>query len=840
MISWGPQTFIASNQATGYLFGQTSLPGFPLINQEYNVTHTSFLPYPGTVSSSPGTNSYAATFSNTNEEASPGYYQVTTNSNVKVQLTTTTHAGDGLFTFNTGGLGSILLTTNNTVTITPGASVVSGEDNNGTYFYAVFTRSIASYGVWSGSNLSSGATSASGTNSGAYLTFDTSINKQVQVVVGLSFVSASQAQKNLDQEILNQSLTFSIVQANANTQWNNALGKVAINDPNATTSELTVFYSALYRALLAPTVFSDVDGHYLGWDNTIRTVESGHTNEYTTFTSWDDGHGGMMFPFLALLFQKEANDMIQSYVDMGVQSDGFARRLALGTWVGNSNRGDYALPAEAYAFGATGFDANAGLNLLYNNATNPNNNPTRFGLSYYLSNGYVPSDKGVADSVEQTQSYAIADFATAQLARTLGVSVDYNDLMQRVDNWRNEFNTSYSDNGYSGYMWGRASTGSFDSFTGSNTGDGDTYWQEASAAQESWWVPQNLNKLISLMGGTTQVQNRLNFFFTGLNDGQGSYYAYMGNEPDFPTPWIYDWANDPAGTQSTVRAIQSSLYLDAARGTPGNDDWGAMATFYVWASLGLYPEIPGIGGFALNSPLFSSAILTLDNSHQIVINANGASWTNKFVSGLTLDGNGYNSSWLPLSSLVNGSSTHTLSFSMSTNTTSWGTHPTSNIPPSYGAVVTPAGTKNLVINPGFEADGVATASPSGWTVWNDPASTYTENKCLNCAHTGDYNLTEYNGSRAYTVSVYQPITGLSNGSYTLSAYVRSSGGQTTAYMSAKNCGPSEIKQPISASSSWTLITLPVNVTTGQCQIHFYSQASAGQWLNVDDVAFYAS
>jgi putative alpha-1,2-mannosidase len=181
------------------------------------------------------------------------------------------------------------------------------------------------------------------------------------------------------------------------------------------------------------------------------------------------------------------------------------------------------------------------------------------------------------------------------------------------------------------------------------------------------------------MGGNSAVVNRLDAFFSKLNDGPNSPYAWMGNEPSVEVPWEYDFAQAPSHTQDVVRRIETQLYNNSPGGLPGNDDGGEMSSWYVFATIGLYPEITAVGGFVIGSPLFSSVTVNLAGGHTLKVNAPQASDAHPYVQDLKIDGTPTTSLWLPWSSVQNGA---TLDFTLAGTASSWGGSP-QDAPPSY-------------------------------------------------------------------------------------------------------------------------------------------------------------
>ena len=335
--------------------------------------------------------------------------------------------------------------------------------------------------------------------------------------------------------------------------------------------------------------------------------------------------------------------------------------------------------ADAYAFGARDFDARAALKAMLKGATQPgakcNGCLEWDSLSSYLKQGYLgPDDKGhkpgLHSGPSQMLEFTTADFSIAQMARALGDTATYETFMKRAQFWRNTFNTK------TGYIEPRRNNGSFISVDPASP----KYYVEGNAAQYSWMVPYNMRTLIDLMGGNDAVVKRLNQFFTELNAGENRPYFWIGNEPVFAVPWAYDFAGAPWGAQDVVRRVETELYTSKPDGLPGNDDLGAMSAWYVFAAIGAYPAIPGVGGFALDSPLFPKAVFHLGNDKVVTIEGENASASNPYVQSLSVNGKPYERTWITYDTFGQGA---TLQFKLGpTPNKEWGTKP-DDAPPSF-------------------------------------------------------------------------------------------------------------------------------------------------------------
>jgi predicted alpha-1,2-mannosidase len=299
--------------------------------------------------------------------------------------------------------------------------------------------------------------------------------------------------------------------------------------------------------------------------------------------------------------------------------------------------GDSADPliADAAAFGAAAFDRRAALAAMLKGAEAPCRSPNgeyveRQGLESYLAHGYVPYDldtnvrdansiygspEAVWGSAATSLEYDVDDFAIAQFAaRALHDRSVYGRFMRRSGNWRKLFDRS------SGQIEPRYENGSFPANYDNLGGAG---FVEGDSAQYTWMVPHDPAGLFREMGGRVKASARLGRFLRELNGSVGGTHtdhALLGNEPTLHAPWLYDWAGRPYATEEAVRRALR-LYSTTPDGYPGNDDLGTLSSWYVFAALGLYPEVPGVGVLAIGSPLFGQATISMPHHRTVKISA---------------------------------------------------------------------------------------------------------------------------------------------------------------------------------------------------------------------------
>jgi predicted alpha-1,2-mannosidase len=544
-----------------------------------------------------------------------------------------------------------------------------------------------------------GSQSVPTAQTGAYVTFDPATARTVAVRVGMSFTSVDEARRNLDAELARRS--FATVAAGTRAAWNRALGAIAIN--GGLPADRRTFYSMLYHALISPTTFSDADGSYAGMDGAIHRAR-GYT-QYADFSGWDVYRSQM--PLLALIAPRVAADIATSLI-ADARESGWLPKWSVANAQTEVMTGDPAdaIIASMHALGARGFDAHAALAAMVKGATaSSSTEPSatnggyveRSGLAAYQQLGYVPAEQngnlleagmdtwrramfapapGGADVVwgssGTTLEYATDDFAVARLAAALGDQATCHTFLKRAGNWRNVFDSA------TGYVQPRSASGQFtpgydpnsnDSLSGAGFAEGD-------GAQYTWMVPHDPAGLFEVLGGKDPARKRLDHFFTQLNGGLSSPYAFLGNEPNSNAPWLYDWLGAPSRTQDIVRRAILTLFDSSPGGYPGNDDLGQMSAWYVFGALGLYPAMPGTDVLALGSPLFPSATVHLAGG-DLTITGRGAARDAPYVTGLRVNGGARTQPWLRLSDVASGGR---LAFDLSSTPADLPGGP----PPSYG------------------------------------------------------------------------------------------------------------------------------------------------------------
>ncbi len=675
MMQWGPDT-----RADGwYRYDDKSIRGFSL-------THISGAGCPiyADVPILPGAGQ-PLPLDHAREQAQPGYYAIGFADGMRVELTTTARAGMGRFTFpadaaptlhlDAGGSATQRKQDSATIEVRGNDALAGivrsggfcGTDEDYTlYFAARFDRPVLAYGGWAGH--AAGASVSFRSGSGPLL-----------MKVGISFVSVANAEANLNAEI--PGWDFDAVHAQATAAWRELLGRVEIE--GGTADERTIFETGVYHMLLSPNLFSDVNGEYRGFDGQVHRVEPGHA-QYANFSDWDIYRDVVQWH--ALLVPSQASDMMASLVRDAGQS-GWLPRWPVANDTSYVMGGDSSsiLLASAYAFGARSFDTASALRFMIKGATEPgvglHDKAERPGLADYLKLGYVPLGGEVREfAASVTLEYASSDFAISRFAAALGDKATAARLLRSAQNWRNLFDPQI------GFIRPRTSDGKFlEGFDPDRLLPHHTNWdkanqlgfEEGSTWQYTWMIPHNFAGLFQAMGGKQVALTKLDKFFEKVV-GWGTPNFTATNEPDFGALYAYLWAGAPWKTQEVVRRTLRETFNTTPEGLPGNDDLGATSGVYVWGALGVYPEIPGVGGLALGTPMFRRAVMPMGEGKTLEIVSRGEGI---YVQSVRLNGKPHPSAWLPLEALAPGR--NRLEFVLGTQPNrEWATK-AAELPPSF-------------------------------------------------------------------------------------------------------------------------------------------------------------
>ena len=597
---------------------------------------------------------YQGIYKPEDQVAQPGYYAVKLATGIEIQLASAVRSGIAEFGFPDShearsviiDLGRNMTRVNQaeveirgrTVTGSVESDEFCGFENHYRIFFSLeVDQEPESTGTFDELSVKPGVKTERGPRAGGYLTFPSAI-RTLHLKVGISYVSAANASLNLQQEI--PEWDFPKVRQDARAAWNDVLGRVLAE--GGSEAQRRIFYTALYHSFLHPSIFSDVNGDYVGFDNKVHQAKE--RIQYANYSGWDIYRSQVQL--ITILLPKIASDIAQSLVNDAEQGGGLplwpVANDESSVMVGDPSD---AILASIYAFGGRGFDTRAALAAMLKGADEPKTHvrlyPERPGLEDYLSKGYIaqrPETPSGAGAASVTLEDTSADFAISEFSKAQGETATAQRFLARSAYWRNLFDPQTK------YIRARDQQGKFlPDFSPSKT-DG---FVEGNSAQYTWMVPYDLKGLIEAVGGPEAARSRLDDYFSEYGKWTGSGYTphfFISNEPSFGNPWIYNWTGHPWRTQEVVRKSLQDLFTDAPGGLPGNDDLGATSSWVVFAFLGIYPEIPGVAGVTLNTPVFPSVILKMDGHDLHILAADAPA--KRYIQSVKLDHKPVRATWL--------------------------------------------------------------------------------------------------------------------------------------------------------------------------------------------------
>ncbi|HWC97706.1 MAG TPA: GH92 family glycosyl hydrolase [Candidatus Sulfopaludibacter sp.] len=632
------------------------------------------------------------------ETTTPFSYKVRLDdSDIQAEATATQSAAYFRFQFPAAAHAHISLNVRGGQVETAGADAVSGSGSAGRnegaagihyFFYAEFSKALprdASQASVRGSFVAD---------------FPTTVGEFIEVRVGTSHISVEQAKKNLQREI--PKWGFDVVKAKTRAAWNQALSTILVK--GGTEKQKTIFYTALYRTLCRMTDITEDGQYYSGYDQKVHTAD-GH-DFYVDDGLWDTYRSA--HPLSLLIETQRQLDMVRSYIRMYQQSGWMPSFPSLGgdraVMIGHHST---ALIADVYAKGYRDFDVEAAYAGMKKNAMESTLLPwKRGGLTdldkVYMEKGFFPAlAKGETETSkdvhasERRQAVSVTlencydDWCLSQVAKGLGKQDDYAYFLKRAHNYANVFNEK------TGFMTPKSADGKwvedFDPKLGGGQG-GRAWFAECNSWVYTWHVQHDPAGLMALMGGKDKFAAKLEQLF---NEQPGtSKFAFLGqfpdmtgligmypqgNEPAFHIPYLFDYCGQPWKTQRRVRQIMDVWYGDGPLGICGDEDGGAMSSWYVLSAMGFYPVSPGQPAYEIGSPLFEETRITLDKGKIFTITARNVSAQNKYIQSAMLNGKAWDKPWFAHSDIAGGGSL-VLVMGPKPNLT-WGTGPDA-APPS--------------------------------------------------------------------------------------------------------------------------------------------------------------
>jgi len=680
MNFWTPQT---NNMGDGwvYSYDANKIQGFKQTHQPspWINDYGQFSLFPLTGDLKIKGEDRASWFSHKAEIAKPHYYKVyLADYDVTTEITPTERAAMFRFTFPENDSSYILVDAfdrGSYIKIIPSENKIIGyttrnsggvPENFKNYFVVVFDKAFEHSNIWNEGELIEGIDELKEYHVGAALRFKTKKGEQVHAQVASSFISFDQAERNLKE--LGASSFDQLKRAGADT-WNRELARILVE--GGSDDQIKTFYSCLYRVLLFPRKFYEIDenGEVVHYSPYNGEVLPGYM--FTDNGFWDTFRA--VFPFFNLMYPS-LNEHIQEGLVNAFKESGF-----LPEWASPGHRdcmigsNSATIVADAYLKGLRGYDINTLWGAVVKNTTHegPVHSVGRFGADYYNKLGYVPYNVGVNENVARTLEYAFADFCIYKLGQALGKPEKEIEIYaQRAMNYKNVFDKE------SLLMRGRNEDGSFqEPFSPFKWGDAFT---EGNSWHYTWSVFHDIEGLIGLMGGKKDFVRMLDSVFIVPPVFDESYYGQViheiremqimnmgnyahGNQPIQHMIYLYNYAGQPWKTQYWVREVLDRLYTPQADGYCGDEDNGQTSAWYVFSSMGFYPVTPATPQYIIGSPLFKRVSVSLENGNKIEITAPENSPENRYIKSIEMNGLTYNKNYFDYEELQKGAN---ISFEM--------------------------------------------------------------------------------------------------------------------------------------------------------------------------------
>lgn len=664
MNFWTPQTGPMGDGWT-YAYNTKKIRGFKQTHQPspWINDYAAFSIFPETGDLKLLGKDRAAWFSHKAEISKPNYYSVyLADYDVTTEITPTERGAQFRFTFPKTDQAHILVDgffKGSYVKIFPKERKVIGycRNNSGgvpenfhNYFVIYFDKDFKTVGTWNATkskepvaHYAPNGTEEEGYHVGAVLTFETKEGEQVHAKVASSFISYEQAELNLKREIGKDS--FDKTHHKATSAWNKELSKIKVE--GGTTDQYRTFYTALYRTMLFPRKFYEINSkeeivHYSPYNG---KVEKGYM--FTDNGFWDTFRA--VFPFFTLMYPELDSQIMAGLVNTYKESGWLPEWASPGhrdCMIGSNSA---AIITDAYLKGIRGYDIETLYEAILKNTKSkgPLNSVGRYGAEDYNKYGYVPYDSGVNENAARSLEYSYNDWCIYELSKALDKPQEQVDLFaKRAKNYQLLFNPE------TGFMSGKNKDGSWSNARPDKWGDAFT---EGSAWHYTWSVFHDPQGLANLYGSREKMAQRLDEVFTSAPTFDESYYGFQiheitemliadmgqyahGNQPIQHAIYLYNWLGQPWKAQYWTRKVMDKLYTPNADGLCGDEDNGQTSAWYVFSAMGFYPVAPGTGEYALGSPLFKKITLTLENGKKFVIQADQNNDQNVYIQNANLNG----------------------------------------------------------------------------------------------------------------------------------------------------------------------------------------------------------
>jgi len=558
-----------------------------------------------------------------------------------------------------------------------GYSRIRGGWNNGraytVYFWAVFDQPIAKYVTWKDGKFYSNQSAQfdSGKKTAALLSFGKDGKQELNIKIGISFLSELKAKNNIEVEIPHWN--FTTVLSSLENKWEQLLNRIKLSTDTSEEYK-KMFYTGLYHTMIMPV---DRTG-----ENPLWTNDEPYYDDF--YCIWDTFRSSS--PLITLIDPKRQVEIVNAMLNI-YKREGYLPEGRSGNDNGRTQGGSNAevVLADAFVKNLKGIDYELALKAMLKDATIPpggnEEREGRGGLLDYLRLGYVPF--GTDRAGNRTMDYAYNDYNIATVAKGLNYPEIYNQYIKQSEYWKNLWRADYENNGAKGFIMPKDASGNWldDVVFGESKIQKPTYKYTPTITESPWYVchwcvffyegtsweyslsvPHDIPAIVGKSGGDLAFKNRLDTFFdTKLYD--------VSNEPSFLAPTMYHWIGKPYLSSDRIRSIIKDNFNASHEGLPGNDDSGAMSSWLAFHMMGLYPNA-GQPYYLLNTPLIKETTLQLEEGKSFKITTKKMSDKNRYIKSALLNGKPYNKAWILHDDIVNGGE---LIFEMDSKPSAWGT-----------------------------------------------------------------------------------------------------------------------------------------------------------------------
>lgn len=657
LLGWDASSGYHYNDTTLYGFSHTHLSGTGI----GDLGDILFLPY----SDNSSAGKPVGMLDHHTESASPGYYKITVNPwNIQAELTATPRTGWHRYSYPSGQQARLMVDLAHILQPDWGHRVLEAEfaildaytisgyrrttgwaADNPVYFRCRFNSPIVAHSM-DVDSIRTNDDHAKGKNITAYLDFGM-LQKPLEATVSISAVDAPGARTNMEEA--DNFDSFDAVAAAAAESWRHELSAIRIKSDDR--EVLTNFYTALYHTKMAPVIFSDLDGRYVGLDRKIHPADG--ADHYTIYSLWDTFRS--WFPLMTIIEPKRAagwaRDLCQHFLDGGLLPKWPLNGNYTGTMVGYPA---VAVLADAAEKGLADSLLNKMLEASVKSATwqgdfAQKHQDTRAArvmpkqIYYKETLGFVPMDQ-CAESVSYGLEMAYYDWCIAQLASLAKADTTAKKYLLKSKAYRKYFDASV------GFMRGKNSDGSWDkNFNPRFSYHEKSAFVEGNAYQWTPFVPHDPAGLATLMGGRAGLGVWLDSLFmtssklvgehaSGDITGLIGQYAH-GNEPSHHVPYLYYFSDRRWRTAEVLDTILYHFYRPEPAGIIGNEDCGQMSAWYVLNAMGIYQMTPGNTTFFIGRPIVDEANIRVQGGY-FTISVRNNSRKNKYIKSVMLNKKG--------------------------------------------------------------------------------------------------------------------------------------------------------------------------------------------------------